>query len=229
MCNRKHQNEKAVQQWFDRHGVAIDADWTERPRPGQIFPTGKKTARHGLVVRRSREGNRPLVAEMMEWGFPHQVPGKRPGTMLDKFATNARNLHYPLWRDTFADPARRCLVPFTHFAEPHPEGGKGDDGLPKQAWFCLPDQPVGVFAGLWTETPRGRAYAFLTCPPNAVVGEYHPKAMPVIIAPDEWSTWLEAPASEAKKLQRPYAGPMEVQVTTPRPSDGGALDIVQPA
>jgi putative SOS response-associated peptidase YedK len=58
----------------------------------------------------------------MEWGFPHQVPGKRPGVMLDTFVTNARHLHYPLWRDTFANPSYRCLVPFTHFVEPHPSG-----------------------------------------------------------------------------------------------------------
>jgi len=210
------------------HGVAIDADWTDRPHP-QVFPTGKKTPRYGLVVRRQQEGNKPLVAEWMEWGFPHQVPGKRPGVMLDTFVTNARHLHYPLWRDTLADPAHRCLVPFTHFAEPHPDKGKGDDGLPKQAWFCLSDANVGTFAGLWTETPRGRAYAFATCPPNELVGQYHPKAMPVIVRPEDWETWLSAPAAEAKKLQRPYDGPMDVQVTTPRLTDGGALDIVEPA
>ncbi|MCW1432107.1 SOS response-associated peptidase family protein [Novosphingobium sp. JCM 18896] len=130
----------------------------------------------------------------MEWGFPHQVPGKRPGVMLDTFVTNARHLHYPLWRDTFADPVHRCLVPFTHFAEPHPERGKGDDGLPKQAWFCLPNQPVGVFAGLWTETPRGRAYAFATCQPNEIVAPIHPKAMPAILLPSEWERgWRVTP------------------------------------
>ncbi|MBV1692556.1 SOS response-associated peptidase [Novosphingobium sp. G106] len=213
MCNRKHQSHKAINAWFEAHGEQIDIDWTDRP--GQLFPTGKKTPRHGIVGRRLPGGNRPLVAERMEWGFPHQVPAKRPGSMLDTFVTNARNLHLPLWRDAFASTLQRCLVPFTHFAEPHPAGGKGDDKLPRQAWFSLPDQPVGVFAGLWTETPRGRAYAFATCPPNEIVGAIHPKAMPAILRPEDWDAWLEGDAKTAKALIRPYDGPMVVQDATP--------------
>ncbi|RYG84543.1 MAG: DUF159 family protein, partial [Alphaproteobacteria bacterium] len=113
--------------------------------------------------------------------------------------------------------------------EPHPDRGKGDDNMPKQAWFCLPDQPVGVFAGLWRMTERGPAYAFATCAPNEIVGPIHPKAMPAIIKPDEWDIWLDGSADEAKALVRPYDGPMDMEVTTPRLSDGGALDIVEPA
>lgn len=227
MCNRKHQTEKAVQQWFDLHGVAIDADWTDRPHP-QVFPTGKKTPRRGIVVRRQPEGNRPLVASFMEWGFPTTVKGAK-GQPLTKYVTNARNLASPFWRSSLATPAHRCLVPFTHSAEPHPEGGKGDDNLPKQAWFCLPDQPVGIFAGFWRMTERGPAYAFATCQPNEIVGAIHPKAMPAILKPGDWDQWLNGTAGEAAALVRPYDGPMDVQVTTPRLSDGGALDIVGPA
>lgn len=228
MCNRKHQSEKAVQLWFDLHGIAIDADWTDRPR--QIFPTGKKTPRYGIAVRRQAEGNRPLVASWMEWGFPTKIPSKRdPAVKLDSFVTNARNLTSPFWRSSLANPAHRCLVPFTHFAEPHPERGKGDDDLPKQAWFCLPDHPVGVLAGFWRMTERGPAYAFATCEPNDIVRGFHPKAMPAILKPGEWDRWLDGTPEEAAALVRPYDGPMDVQITTPRLSDGGALDIAEPA
>ena len=36
------------------------------PVPREIFPTGKKTARYGLVVRRAGEGNRPLEPIAMD-------------------------------------------------------------------------------------------------------------------------------------------------------------------
>ena len=47
-------------------------------------------------------------------------------------------------------------------------------------------------------------FAFLTTEANAEVGAIHPKAMPAILTkPDEWETWLSAPAEQALKLQRP--------------------------
>jgi putative SOS response-associated peptidase YedK len=121
--------------------------------PLEIFPTGKKTPRHGLVIRRSPAGNRPLEPVAMEWGFPTKVASKRdPAIKLDKYVTNARNLASSMWKPSISNPERRCLVPFTHFAEPHPEGGKGDDGKPRQMWFSLPDHPIAFFAGIWRPT-----------------------------------------------------------------------------
>lgn len=184
--------------------------------PREIFPTGKKTPRYGPVVRRSTVGNRPLLFTNMEWGFPTKIPSKRdPALKLDSFVTNARNLNSPFWKPSVANPERRCLVPFTHFAEPHPEGGKGDDGLPKQIWFSLPEQTVGYFAGLWRPTERGACYAFATCAPNEIVRPWHPKAMPVIIKPEDRDQWLDGADVEARELIRPYNGPMIEQVATP--------------
>ncbi|MDR6853618.1 putative SOS response-associated peptidase YedK [Sphingomonas sp. BE123] len=211
MCNRFHQSEKAVAYLRER-GIIVDVDVTDRP--GQLFPTGAKTPRYGITVRRSAEGNRPLIASAMEWGFPTTIKGAK-GQPLRKFVTNARNLESPFWRASLANPAHRCLVPFTHFAEPHPDGGKGDDGLPKQAWFSLADADVGMFAGLWRATDRGPAFAFATCEPNALVAPIHPKAMPAILPPADWDAWLEADADTARALVRPYAGPMVMQTETP--------------
>ncbi|MDH7974803.1 SOS response-associated peptidase family protein [Sphingomonas sp. AR_OL41] len=212
MCNRFHQGEKVVR-YLREHGIFVDEDLT-LPSP-KVFPTGKKTARHGLVVHRSTEGNRPLVVAAMEWGFPTTVPGKREGVKLTKYVTNARNLKSSFWRASLTDPARRCLVPFTHFAEPHPEGGKGDDGQPKQAWFSITDHDVGMFAGLWRPTERGPAFAFATCEPNAFVAPIHGKAMPAIVRPAAWTDWLDGEASAAEALICPYAGEMRMQVETP--------------
>lgn len=212
MCNRFHQGEKVVA-YLREHGVIVEEDLTLPPP--RLFPTGKKTARHGLVVHRRHEGNKPLVASAMEWGFPTRVKGARPGVMLDKYVTNARNLASPFWRSSLNNPAQRCLVPFTHFAEPHPEGGKGDDGAPKQAWFSLTDHDVGMFAGLWRQTERGPAFAFATCEPNAFVAPIHPKAMPAIVKPDAWTQWLDGEASAAEALVCAYVGDMCMQVDTP--------------
>lgn len=47
-------------------------------------------------------------------------------------------------------------------------------------------------------------FGFLTTEPNAVVAPIHPKAMPVILTrADEIEVWMQAPAEEALKLQRP--------------------------
>lgn len=186
------------------------------PPAREIFPTGKKTARHGPVIRRAASGNRPLEMVLMEWGFPTKVASKRdPSIKLDRFVTNARNLASSMWKPSLATADRRCLVPFTHFAEPHPEGGVGDDGKPRQVWFSLPDQPVGFFAGLWRPIERGTAFAFCTTDPNDIVKPWHPKAMPAILKPCDLLGWLDGSAEEALALVKPYDGEMAFQTATP--------------
>jgi putative SOS response-associated peptidase YedK len=46
------------------------------------------------------------------------TPGKRPGTTITKHVTNVRNLKSSFWKSMLANPERRCLVPFSRFAEP---------------------------------------------------------------------------------------------------------------
>jgi putative SOS response-associated peptidase YedK len=46
-------------------------------------------------------------------------------------------------------------------------------------------------------------FGFLTTEPNALVKQYHPKAMPVILTTqDEIDTWMEAPTTVALVLAR---------------------------
>ena len=203
-----------ITQGEDGQRIMRDARWG--------MPSSKEALFDAATLRADK-----LRAKGTEFDFAELLkmePDK--GTTNIRYAiskkTGKTNRHWAPWLGA----GSRCLVPFTHFAEPHPEKGKGDDGLPKQAWFCLPDRPVGVFAGLWTETPRGRAYAFATCQPNEIVGAVHPKAMPAILKPEEWEAWLEGDAKTAKALIRPYDGPMDMQVTTPRLEVGGALDVL---
>lgn len=214
MCNRLHQSEKVVDHLREQ-GVLVDVDRTWRLPPGELFPSSMKTPRNAIIVRRQRDGNRPLVAEIRAWGIPCQVNGARPGTTLTKLVTNVRNYRFRLWAPLIADPASRCLVPFTHFAEPHPAGGKGDDGLPRQAWFSQPGEPVGMFAGVMAQGPHGPAFAFLTTAANDQMRPIHEQAMPVIVARSDWSAWLDGSAQEARDLARPYAGPLTMQIETP--------------
>ena len=65
--------------------------------------------------------------------------------------------------------------------------------------------------------------AYATCPLNAEVRAVHPKAMPVILTESaEWETWLSAPWSRAKALQRPLPdGSLRIVRRGVEPEDTG--------
>lgn len=146
--------------------------------------------------------------ELMQWGFPPPPGVARP-------VTNIRNLASPFWRGWLSRPHQRCLVPVTRFCEwtatPDPATGRK-----RKIWFAVKDAPLFAFAGLWrpappvpgddgsdTTEPLPRT-AFLTCPSNEIVGAVHPKAMPVILAPEDYETWLTGDLAAASALQRPF-------------------------
>ena len=126
----------------------------------------------------------------------------------DAGTTNVRNIaskHWTRWLGV----ENRCVVPFNSFAEPN---GKGS----RPVWFAFDDsRPLACFAGVWVPQWTGvrtikeglvtrDLFGFLTTDPNADVGAFHDKAMPVILTtPGEIEQWLTAPANEALTLQRP--------------------------
>lgn len=200
MCNR-FRSDAAKAALAGAMQAQLRLEYDRLPEP-ELFP------RRLAWVAREDDGRR--ILDTIAWGIPVNMRGKRPGSTITNWITNVRNLSSPFWRPALADPARRCLVPFTSFAEPKP--GKDDEGRPACWWFDLPGQAIGAFAGIWRpytvqhkgEPLSGVGFAFLTCDPNPLVAPLHPKAMPVILHPEDYDRWLSADYDEACALASPY-------------------------
>src|SRR3954462_5363376 len=155
------------------------------------------------VVRNLADGERELT--LMRWGFP---PPPNLGTQA---VTNVRDVKSAYWRG-WLKPEWRVVVPANSFSQ-------YADTKPKKTpvWFALDEsRPLFAFAGIWrpwTGTRGTKAApaegehslcSFLTTDANEVVKAIHPKAMPVLLTPDQYDTWLSAPVEEALALQRPF-------------------------
>jgi putative SOS response-associated peptidase YedK len=170
----------------------FEGDRTNLPPLDEIYPG------HLAPVLRSSDAGAGLVLERMKWGFPGPpAAGSRP-------VTNVRNLASPFWRNALDRPERRCIVPVTQFCEWTAVPDQST-GRKSKIWFGLsdPEKPVFAFAGLWRPGEGGPFMAFLTCEANGVVGAVHPKAMPVVLAPEGVDRWLRADRASACELARP--------------------------
>ena len=209
MCNLYNhtRTQEAMRQLFQNLG------WKDRAgnlEPGSVYPD-----QQAPLIRNAEDGRLELVKA--RWGMP--TPPQHMKTQRDPGVTNIRNTASPHWR-RWLDPAHRCLVPLTAFAEPR---GKGRGNQ----WFALADDQPAFFAGLETRAWRSirkvkdgetndDLFGFLTTAPNAEVAPIHPKAMPVILTdPEDWQAWLIEPWTEARVLQRPLPD--------------GALQLLEPS
>ncbi len=106
----------------------------------------------------------------------------------------------PAFRGAFQK--RRCLIPADGFFEWQHQGDR------KQPYFfSSPAGQVLAFGGLWESwrTPDGgllRTACILTTAANQGVGAIHDR-MPLLLAPEDWATWLEGTQAEAQALLRP--------------------------
>ena len=135
------------------------------------------------------------------------------GKTSDPGVTNVRNVNSPHWR-RWLGIENRCVVPWTSFSE----NEVLPDGSRPTIWFAFDEtRPLAFFAGIWTRWTSVRKvkegettsdiFAFLTTEPNKEVAAIHPNAMPVVLtAREEIDVWMNAPAAEALKLQRPLPG-----------------------
>ena len=180
------------------------------------------------IVRNQPEGRELTMAR---WGMPSPIFALK-GRNCDSGVTNVRNVASPHWR-RWLGLESRCVVPFTSFSENEvlPNGSR------PPIWFALNEsRPLACFAGIWTRWTSVRKvregettndlFAFLTTEPNALVGAFHPKAMPVILTTqEEIDLWMSAPVAEALKLQRPLKDDALVVVGRGDKKDEGGLAL----
>ena len=182
-------NPEAIPSWREYIGAApYEGEWSDTKI--DVWP------KYQGIIARIDDGQK--ILDSMAWGVPFTMPGKREGTTITKRVTNVRNLTSPFWRSMLSTPAQRCLVPFSSFAEPKPNAGRDE------CWFTVTDAPVAAFAGIWRPSAEGNDFALLTCEPNPIVAPIHPKAMPVILHPEDYERWLTAEYDGACSLVTPF-------------------------
>ncbi len=187
MCNHYRSDPEMLSTW--REYISWDL-----PQPNAEFATDVYPKRAGMVV---RNDDGVIRSDVMAWGVPTLVKGATK--MLEKRVTNVRNLSSNFWKSMLANPAQRCLVPFSTFAEPKIGQGR------EEWWFNVVDQPLAAFAGIWRQSEHGPVYAFLTCEPNELVAPLHPKAMPVILDPPQYEAWLSTDYAGACSMAQPFS------------------------
>jgi putative SOS response-associated peptidase YedK len=175
------------------------------------------------IVRAGEDGRRETV--VARWGL---IPPWAKDPAIGARLINARAEtieEKPSFRAPFR-AKRRCVVPASGFYEwQRPAEG------PKRPHVIRRKDggPVG-FAGLWepwTDPGTGETVAtftIITTAANELAAEVHDR-MPVILAPEDYGTWLEAPAPIAADLLRPCpaawleAVPVSDRVNSPRNDD----------
>ncbi len=190
MCNHYRNIPERISTWREYIGWDIS-----RPLPPELrsAPSEAWPRKAALIVRNGQDG---AFTDNMIWGVPLTMAGKRPDSTVTKHITNVRNLSSPFWRSMLAKPQQRCLVPFSAFAEPKPNAGR------EEVWFTVPGAPLSAFAGIWRPSDAGNIFAFLTCDPNPMIAPIHPKAMPVILHPEDYQSWLDG--VDAASLAQPF-------------------------
>jgi len=198
--------------WIDFHaafGALADELLALPPRP-RLAPTDTVP----IVVQ--QPGGPPQVVHA-RWGF---IPHWWNKPELPRLSFNARSEEVaikPMWRDALR--RARCLIPATAWTEWQKAHGAK---IPHSLRFA--DGRGFMFAGLWSlwrpgtigdgprfsdaqspvesdPQPSGTARVFPTCviltmDASVHLAHLHPR-MPVVLAPEAWSAWLDPEATDA--------------------------------
>jgi putative SOS response-associated peptidase YedK len=206
MCNRYTPG--------DRH--RIEQHFSARPlREFNAGPAIVHPRDPGWVVRLV-EG--APVLDQMTWGFPVVLRGKRNQLLKPRPVNNARfDKLGGFWARWAAYPEQRCLIPATRFAE-----AIGAPGHMYTAWLSLRDEPMFAWAGLWRESDEwGACYSGVMTDAALGLHDIHDRC-PVILARDDWQTWLTAPFKDLARFDQPLpAERFAVERTNVLWKDGG--------
>jgi putative SOS response-associated peptidase YedK len=218
MCGRYelHHNPDVMALMFE---LGMKPDWLPRYNiaPSQQAP----------IVRVDKEGGRR--ASMVRWGLiPHWAKDKSIAykTINARAETVATA---PAFRDAFRK--HRCLVPASGFYEWQVRAG----GKQPYRIGMIDDAPF-AFAGLWSRwnDPEGQTidtYTIVTTEPNELTAKVHSR-MPVILAREDYSRWLDVAAPDPAELLRPYpaeemrAYPVSSRVGSPKNDDATLLERI---
>jgi len=149
------------------------------------------------VVYENRQGER--IAELMRWGL---VPSWATDPAVGVKMNNARAegvFDKPSFRQ--AVRRRRCLLPASGFYEW--QALRTGSKVVKQPWFIssADGQPLAM-AGLfeaWRASPEAPwllTCCVITCEANALMAPIHER-MPVLVARQDWATWLSRAQQDA--------------------------------
>ena len=153
-----------------------------------------------IVVIPTLDGQR--VARRMRWGL---VPSWARDIKIGASLINARAesvASKPAFRAAFN--GRRCLIPADGFYE-WQSGPRG-----KQPYrVTLVDGSMFAFAGLWerwrnpTTDEWIESCCIVACETNELTSKFHDR-MPVIVATEDYDTWLTGTPEQASTLLKPY-------------------------
>jgi putative SOS response-associated peptidase YedK len=186
------------------------------------------------VVRLTRDGTGHELI-MARWGL---VPFWAEDLKIGNRLINARRESVRTMRPfREAYQRRRCLVPADGFFEWRKEGKARQPFLIRRK-----DQAPFAFAGLWErwKDPADgtvvRSCTVITCPANELVAPIHNR-MPVILAPEDHASWLDAARADPERLLAPCPAawlekfPVNPRVNNPNHDDAECIQpvVVQPS
>ena len=172
--------------------------WFKYQEDEEFPPRAHVAPGQPIGVVRMENGQRHFA--LVRWGFiPSWVKEVKPGKPL----INARGetvMEKPSFKNAMR--RRRCLVPADGYYE-----WSGAEGRKVPFFVQAADKGLFALAGLWehwmgADGSELETAVLMTIGPNAELATIHDR-MPVIIAPEDYETWLTGEVEDAARLIRP--------------------------